>query len=262
MSWIRPTAVAGVFYDDDPDVLAPAVDAYVAAAPPSDAASPKAMIGPHAGYVYSGPTAGVAYAALAARRGDISRVVLAGPAHRVAIRGVGISTASHWASPLGPVEVDWAASDQLVERGLAVDGDIAHAPEHSLEVHLPFLQRTLGTFTLVPLIVGQATPEQVAAAYDEVWGGEETLVVVSSDLSHYLDHDTATARDRRTAEAVLEGRVADIASDDACGAVPIRGLLVCARRRGMEARLLDLRTSGDTAGDRRRVVGYGAFAFT
>jgi AmmeMemoRadiSam system protein B len=262
MSWVRPTAVAGLFYDDDPGVLAPAVDAYVAAATPTAGWTPKAVIAPHAGYVYSGPTAGVAYAALAGCRGAISRVVLAGPAHRVAIRGVGISSASQWASPLGPVEVDRAASDALVERGLAGDGDAAHAPEHSLEVHLPFLQRTLGTFTLVPLVIGHASAEEVAAAYDEVWGGDETLVVVSSDLSHYLDHEAATARDRRTAAAVLDGRVADIAADDACGAVPIRGLLVCVRRRGMEGRLLDLRTSGDTAGDRHRVVGYGAFAFT
>jgi hypothetical protein len=138
--------------------------------------------------------------------------------------------------------------------------DRAHAPEHSLEVHLPFLVAALGRFRLVPVVVGGATPEQMAQLLDEVWGGEETLVVVSSDLSHFLPYAEARERDRGTAQAIL-ALDARLEPEDACGAAPVNGLLVLARRRGLEVELLDLRNSGDTAGGRGQVVGYGSFAF-
>jgi AmmeMemoRadiSam system protein B len=218
---------------------------------------------PHAGYVYSGPIAASAYAQVAARRGTIRRVVVLGPAHRVPVDGMAVPTAAHFATPLGPVEVD----DDLRRLALTVPAvhadDRPHAPEHSLEVQLPFLVRTLGAdITVLPVVVGHASAHQVADLLDAVWGGPETLVVISSDLSHYHDHPTATARDRRTAAAILERRGEEIGPHDACGAYPLGGLIEVAERRGLRIDLLDLRNSGDTAGDRSRVVGYGAFAVT
>jgi AmmeMemoRadiSam system protein B len=257
---IRRPAVAGTFYDDDRESLAADVDQHVAVADlPDDLEPPVAVIAPHAGYRYSGPTAGFAYAA-AKRAGGARRVVVAGPAHRVAVDGVGTSSATAWDTPLGPVPIDRPVCDRLVAEGLAVVADRAHAPEHSIEVQLPFLQRTIGSFELVPLVVGNAGPAQVADALEVALEGGG-LLVISSDLSHYHDDATAKARDGRTARAILDGRECDIGPLDACGAAPIGGLLELARRRGLHGRLLDLRTSGDTAGDRDRVVGYGAFAF-
>jgi AmmeMemoRadiSam system protein B len=259
MTRTRPAAVAGLFYPKDPRELAAAVAHALAVDVPGDEPPPKAVIVPHAGYVYSGPTAGVGYARLAPLRGRIAHVVLLGPAHRVWVEGLAMSGADAFATPLGTVAVD----ETLRRRVLALPGvvadDRAHAAEHSLEVQLPFLQATLGEFTLLPLAVGDASPAEVAAILDAVWGGPETLVVVSSDLSHYLDYETARARDRRTAAAIVARDPSAIRDDDACGARPIRGLLVAARRRGLDVRLLDLRSSGDTAGDRDRVVGYAAF---
>ncbi len=266
---VRPPAVAGRFYPGDPDELARTVDGYVdaAGAPPSGAAPdapdawPKALIVPHAGYPYSGPVAGAGYAELAAARGTVERVVLLGPAHYVPVRALATTGADVWRTPLGDIPIDDDARRiALALPGVVVDDD-AHAPEHSLEVHLPFLQRTLGDFRLLPLIVGGARPETVAAVLDALWGGPETLVVVSSDLSHYLDHDTATARDRRTADSILAGDGDRLDPHDACGAYPVRGLLVESARRGLRARLVALCNSGDTAGPQDRVVGYGAFAF-
>jgi len=257
----RPAAVAGSFYPADPSVLTAEVDALLAAAPaPAAAPVPEALVVPHAGYAYSGPVAATAYAALGPATA-VTRVVLLGPAHRVAVRGVATSSADVFSTPLGDVPVDDAARRAaLALPGVFVD-DRAHAQEHSLEVQLPFLQRKLGHgFAIAPFVVGNADPANVAAVLDELWGGPETLVVVSSDLSHYLDHPTAKARDRRTADAIVAGRVDDVEAQDACGAVPIRGLLVAAGRRGLRGTVLDLRTSGDTAGPHDRVVGYGAFA--
>jgi AmmeMemoRadiSam system protein B len=267
---VRPPAVAGTFYPADPAALAAEVDAlledaaHVSAGPatPTDpAAPPKALIVPHAGYVYSGPVAASGYATLRGARSKVTRVVLLGPAHRVPVAGLATSSADAWRTPLGDVPIDAEARATACELpGVTVD-DRAHAPEHSLEVHLPFLQRILGDdFALVPFVVGRAEPATVAAVLEGLWGGPETLVVVSSDLSHYLDHATATARDRRTASTIVDGRSDALAPDDACGAYPVRGLLVAAARHGIEPTLLDLRNSGDTAGSRDRVVGYGAFA--
>ena len=258
---VRPAAVAGRFYAGDAAVLASTVDDALAHAAPWSGPAPKALIAPHAGYVYSGPIAATAYGTLAAARDTVRHVVLLGPAHHVAVRGVAVSSADAFVTPLGPVPVDAPLRDVVLALpGVAVDDD-AHAPEHSLEVHLPFLQRALTRFSVLPLVVGRADPATVAAVIDAVWGGPDTLVVVSTDLSHYLDQRHATGRDRATAAAIVDGRIDHLTGDDACGAAPVRGLLVAARTHGLHAVLLDLRTSADTAGDPDRVVGYGAFAF-
>jgi AmmeMemoRadiSam system protein B len=257
----RPAAVAGSFYPGHAATLERAVAAYLdAARPPASGAPPKAIIAPHAGYVYSGAIAASAYALVAGLRATVRRVVLAGPAHRVYVEGAAVPSAKRFDSPLGAVELDRAALDRLCALPFVEVNDAAHAREHSLEVHLPFLQSVLGHFSLVPIVVGGASPEQMARLLDVAWGGDETLVVVSSDLSHYMPYEAARVRDRRTAESIL-ALEAGIDPDEACGAAPINGLLALARERHMAVELVDLRNSGDTAGDRDHVVGYAAFAF-
>lgn len=260
MESIRRPAVAGAFYPREASVLQAEVQAYLAGARASRAAPPKAIIAPHAGYVYSGAIAASIYARLAPLRGRITRVVLAGPAHRVYVTGAAIPAARAFASPLGDVALDSEALASLRELPFVEESDRAHALEHSLEVHLPFLQAVLGSFRLVPIVVGGADPAQMARILETAWGGDETLVVVSSDLSHYLPYDAARARDRDTADAILR-LDPRLEPEEACGAAPINGLLEVARRRGLVPELVDLRNSGDTAGDRDRVVGYAAFAF-
>ena len=260
--WVREPAVAGLFYPSHPGRLRSEVTDHVrSAVPPPDLAPPKAVIAPHAGYRYSGPTAGAAYRALAPWRGRVQRVVLIGPAHRVPVPGVGVSTAEAWRTPLGDVAVDVTACRELVERGDAVEADDAHGPEHSLEVQLPFIHEVLGPVTIVPLVVGRGSAEATGRVLERVWGGDETVVVVSSDLSHYLDDVSARERDQRTAVAILEGRTDDVGPYDACGCVAICGLLVAARDHGVVARVLAASTSADTSGDVDRVVGYGSFGF-
>lgn len=257
----RPPAVAGLFYPAERDDLEQTVKRLLASAgTPAALRPPKAIIAPHAGYIYSGPIAASAYALIGPLRGRVKRVVLLGPTHRVAVRGLALPGCRWFETPLGRVEVDEAAVALL--RGLpqVATSAAAHEQEHSLEVHLPFLQTLLGDFKLVPLAVGYADPADVAAVLDALWGGDETLVVVSSDLSHYLGYAEAQRVDRTTAEAIVELRT-DIDHDCACGATPVTGLALTAQRRGLRASLVDLRNSGDTAGDRARVVGYGAFAF-
>jgi AmmeMemoRadiSam system protein B len=261
MNSIRPAAVAGSFYPGETSALAAEVAGYLADAGSAPAAAPKAIIAPHAGYMYSGAIAGSIYARLAPLAGKVTRVVLTGPAHRVYVAGAAIPSAEAFASPLGAVSLDTLAIAKLRALPFVEVSDAAHAREHSLEVHLPFLQSVLGPFSLVPIVVGGASPEQMALLLDALWGGPETLIVVSSDLSHYLPYDAARGRDRDTARAIV-ALEATLLPDEACGAAPINGLLRAARRRGMKAELVDLRNSGDTAGDRSRVVGYGAFAFT
>jgi AmmeMemoRadiSam system protein B len=257
---IRPAAVAGRFYPGDATTLRTLVDDELVRARPWTGPVPEALIVPHAGYVYSGPIAATGYATLAAARDTIHRVVLLGPAHYVGFEGVGVSSADAFATPLGDVPVDTELRDRVrTLPGVRVH-DAAHGPEHSLEVHLPFLQRALADFTVLPLVVGRASAETVAAVIDAAWDEPDTIVVVSTDLSHYLTHDAAARRDRTTAAAVVNGALDEIAPDDACGAYPLRGLLTAARARGLTVELLDLRNSGDTAGARDRVVGYAAFA--
>jgi AmmeMemoRadiSam system protein B len=239
-----------------------AVRRYMAAVPAGAASepAPKALIAPHAGYVYSGPVAASAYARLAARRGAISRVVLLGPSHRVYLRGLAAPDVDAFATPLGEVPIDRAWLARALELPQVQVLYRAHELEHSLEVHLPFVQVALGAFSLVPLVTGDASPREVAEVLDALWGGDETLVVVSSDLSHYHGYEQARRQDAETAHAIEALRPDAIGEDDACGRVPIRGLLVAAEKRGLGVRRLDLRSSGDTAGPRDRVVGYGAFA--
>jgi len=262
MMRIRPAAVAGAFYPGDPVTLVREVEEFVrrAAPPAAGEAEPKAIIAPHAGYMYSGPVAGSAYARVASLRGKVSRVVLAGPAHRVFVRGAAVPEATAFATPMGAIELDQDALARLRQLPFVETGDGPHALEHCLEVHLPFLQAVLGGFRLVPVVVGGASPAEVAQLLDAVWGGEETLVVVSSDLSHYLPYAAARSRDRSTAQAILD-LDPRLDPEDACGAAPVNGLLEVARRRGLAVELVDLRNSGDTAGGRTQVVGYGSFVF-
>jgi len=261
----RHPAVAGTFYPADARELTRQVDSFLeqtAPTPPSSKTSPpKALIAPHAGYVYSGPVAGTVYRQLAAGSAGVTRVVLLGPAHRVPVRGLAVSSADAFITPLGPIEIDDEARSIAISFPWVQVNDRAHAGEHSLEVHLPFLQRVLtGSWKLLPLVVGEADPSQIADVLDALWGGPETLIVVSSDLSHYHDYDTASSRDRLTAEAITKGALDHIGPYDACGAYPVRGLLAAADRHDLQVELVDLRNSGDTAGPRDQVVGYGAFA--
>ena len=260
---VRPAAVAGMFYPGSAAELAATVRACLREARQparAPAGAPKALIVPHAGYVYSGPIAAGAYARLAAMRSTIRRVVILGPTHRVAVRGLALSSARAFATPLGDVEFDREAAAVLAGLPQVVVSDRAHALEHSLEVQLPFLQSVLDDFRIVPLAVGDASPAEVAEVLDRLWGGPETLVVVSSDLSHFHDYAEACEIDRASAERIL-ALDGPLDHEEACGATPINGLLLCARRRGLEPELIDLRNSGDTAGDRSRVVGYASFAF-
>jgi AmmeMemoRadiSam system protein B len=262
MSSVRPAAVAGTFYPASAGVLARDVEALLARAADSATGQPvpKAIIAPHAGYIYSGPVAATVYARLASARGSIKRVVLLGPVHRVPVRGLALPAAESMATPLGNIPIDATAVTALKQLPQVTVSAAAHALEHSLEVHLPFLQRALGEFSVVPLAVGDATANEVAQVLDMLWGGDETLIVISSDLSHYLNYADAQAVDRVTAQSILEMRPT-ISHEQACGGTPVNGLLQIARRRGLTPELLDLRNSGDTAGDRNRVVGYGSFAF-
>lgn len=260
MNAIRPPAVAGMFYPASAATLQADVDRLLAAAPIPAMAQPKALIVPHAGYIYSGPTAARAYAALAPWRATIRRVVLLGPTHRVAVRGLALPASDAFATPLGEVRIDVAARAALADLPQVVVSDPAHAQEHSLEVHLPFLQRALDDFSLLPLAVGQASPEAVAEVLERLWGGPETLLVISSDLSHFLPYATAQQVDGVTCRHILD-LATDIDPHQACGAFPVNGLLLAAQRHGLRPTLLDLCNSGDTAGDRQRVVGYAAFTF-
>ncbi|QJR14528.1 AmmeMemoRadiSam system protein B [Usitatibacter palustris] len=260
MPSIRPPAVAGSFYPRDPAVLSAEVAAFLADAAPAHGPAPKAIIAPHAGYQYSGAIAASVYARLSPLRGRIRRVVLAGPAHRVYVRGVALPDVEAFDSPLGSVPIDRAAAASVLALPFVESSTRAHALEHSLEVHVPFLQRVLGTFSLLPLVVGDASIDEMAQLLEVVWGGPETLVVVSSDLSHYHPYDEARVIDRATVEQILRLDPC-LVPETACGAAPINGLIEVARRRALDVELVDLRNSGDTAGGRDRVVGYAALAF-
>jgi AmmeMemoRadiSam system protein B len=258
---VRPPAVAGQFYPAEPAELEREVQRYLAnAEAPPAGLQPKALIAPHAGYVYSGPVAGSAYRALERVRERISRVVMLGPSHRVYLRGLAAPSAGSFLTPLGEIPVDRDALERVLRLPQVTLADAPHALEHSLEVQLPFLQRALRHFELVPLAVGEASDAEVAGVLDELWGGDETLVVVSSDLSHYLSYESARVIDAETSRSIEALDASAISPDEACGGVAVRGLLVAARRHGLAARTLDLRSSGDTAGPRHEVVGYGAYA--
>jgi len=262
---VRDPAVAGLFYPASPDRLRAMIRDAVAAATWDSPRQgwprpvPKAIIGPHAGYLYSGSVAASAYARVAPGRGTIEKVVLIGPAHRVALDTVAASSADTFATPLGELTVDGDGRRAVLScPGVTVNDD-AHAGEHSLEVHLPFIQVVLGDVLVLPLVVGEVPAQVVADALEAVWGGPETLVVASTDLSHYYDHATASVLDAETAAAIVACRPGEVGPDGACGVFAVRGLLTAARRHHLAAEKVDLRSSGDTAGNRDRVVGYGAF---
>ncbi len=258
---IRPAAVAGRFYPSDPVELRELVEGLLSAPPQAGGPAPKAIIAPHAGYMFSGPIAASAYAQFMADRARIKRIVLLGPSHYVPFDGVAASRAEAFATPLGLVPVDTASIRQLLEAAQVTVLEQAHAREHSLEVHLPFLQVLLEQFSVVPLVAGEAAPEELSRLLETLWGGPETRFVISSDLSHYLPYDEGRQVDLATAKAIEQLKLDELGENTACGGVPVKGLLAAAARRGLKARTVDLRSSGDTGGPTDRVVGYGAFAF-
>ncbi len=260
MTVIREPAVAGQFYPGNASELRNAIRVLFADVQARPGPAPKALIVPHAGYIYSGPVAATAYASLRSYREQYTRIILLGPAHRVAIKGLALSTADVFRTPLGDVPLDKEAIAALDLPEVMVF-DAAHQLEHSLEVHLPFLQSVIESFSIVPLVVGDVAAQTVADVIDALWGGPETLIVVSSDLSHYLSYDKARTLDNATCRAIENLEVDRIDHHGACGATPIGGLLIAARRRGLKVATLDLRNSGDTAGDRSSVVGYGSWQF-
>ena len=262
---VRPPAVAGSFYPGDAAELANTVQSLLrdamAQGHRGGPTLPKAIIAPHAGYVYSGPIAASVYARFTAGRNAVSRIVLLGPAHRVAVRGLAVPSHSGFATPLGVVPLDRPTIDRIKALPQVHEFDATHAAEHSLEVHLPFLQHIFQAFTLVPIVVGDAEPQVVAEALRVLWGGAETLIVVSSDLSHYHDYDTARSMDSSTSNAIANLHPEGISDQGACGRMPIRGLLQLAKEFGLRATPIDVRNSGDTAGPRDAVVGYGSYVF-
>ncbi len=267
---VREAAVAGQFYPGAKAELDATVRNFLdqvdagaeAGSGPVPPAVPKAIIAPHAGYVYSGAVAATAYARLIPAQATIKRVVLLGPCHRVSVQGLALSGARAFRTPLGDIPVDKDAARQILDFPQVQVFDPTHEQEHSLEVHLPFLQIVLDGFTLVPLVVGQATPGEVADVIEALWGGPETLIVISTDLSHFLDYDAARALDGATCRAIEALDPGAISPDGACGRFPVGGMLEVAKRRGLSVTTLDLRNSGDTAGTKDRVVGYGSWTFT
>jgi AmmeMemoRadiSam system protein B len=256
----RPPAVAGLFYPNDAGELREVVSGYLrqhSVAPTT--ATPKALIVPHAGYIYSGGIAAAAYATVASLRQVVRRIVLIGPSHRVYLRGMAAPAASAFVTPLGEVAIDADLKASLLQRGDVIEADAPHAQEHCLEVQLPFLQMLFDEFTLLPLVIGSAAPEHVGAMLAHAWGDASTLVLVSSDLSHYHTYEQARHIDAVTAASILR-REPTLAGEQACGAVGINGLLHLAGERKLPVSEIARCNSGDTAGDRSRVVGYGAFA--
>lgn len=261
MHTTRQPAVAGAFYPGNKQVLASDIDTLLEAVKPDHCSvCPKAIIVPHAGYIYSGQTAAAAYARLSSHRNTIKRVILLGPVHRVPVRGLALPGVDTFATPLGEIELDHSAIASLTGMRQVLVSPAAHALEHSLEVQLPFLQTVLDDFKLVPLAVGDATPVEVAEVLDTLWGGPETLIVISSDLSHFLPYHTAQMIDRETAQSILD-MGGPLTHEQACGGTPVNGLITAATRHHLRPQLLDLCNSGDTAGDKDRVVGYASFAF-
>ncbi len=268
MFHIRQPAVAGAFYPAQKQLLAEDIDALLEAARLSRHTSmdeveplPKAIIVPHAGYIYSGEVAAAAYSRLAAAHNIIKRVILLGPVHRVPVRGLALPGFEAFATPLGEVQIDYTAVAAIESLPQVVISPEAHLPEHSLEVQLPFLQSVLDDFKIVPLAIGDASPAEVAEVLETLWGGKETLIVVSSDLSHFFPYQTAQLLDSQTVKDILS-LAHTLNHEQACGGTAINGLLLAAKHRHLQPQLLDLRNSGDTAGDKSRVVGYASFAFT
>ncbi len=260
---IRPPAVAGSFYPADPLQLNQQIDQLLSSTRAGKQQSQpiKALIAPHAGYIYSGPVAAEAYARVRQQADKIQRVILLGPAHRVALRAIAAPSVDFFRTPLGDIPVDKKALSSIEPLPQVVISDLAHQQEHSLEVHLPFLQKVLKPFTLVPLVVGHVPAQQVAEVLQQLWDGEETLIVVSSDLSHFHQYNKANRLDTATTKAILQ-LSENIPPEQACGAFPVNGLTHLAKQKQLKAELIAQNNSGDTAGDKNRVVGYGAYQFT
>jgi AmmeMemoRadiSam system protein B len=259
-SAVRIPAVSGMFYPADSEELRTLVRNFLDETEASGSV-PKAIIAPHAGYIYSGAVAASVYARLTPAHKTINRVVLLGPSHRVSLEGLAATSMQSFATPLGEIPVDRQAIDEVLTLPQVSVLEQAHAQEHSLEVQLPFLQEVLEDFKIIPLVVGNATPEQVGVVLEKLWGGAETLIVISSDLSHYHDYETAQKIDKLTSQAIENLRPEDIQHEQACGRHPINGLLYVARAKNMQAQTIDLCNSGDTAGPKNQVVGYGAYVF-
>jgi len=256
---IRPAAVAGMFYSADPNQLQSDVLHYLQQATSSSNFTPKAIIAPHAGYIYSGPIAASAYKLLQPAKHLIKQVILLGPSHRVAFHGIATSNADYFSTPLGNIKINQALCRQVESFDFVHTNDAAHAQEHSLEVQLPFLQNILDDFELTPLVVGDCAAQDVAKLLDSIWGKSDTLVVISSDLSHYHSYTTAKQLDQKTSLAIEHCQPENITYEDACGRQPLNGLLTLAKQKKLSIDTIDLRNSGDTAGDKGRVVGYGAY---
>lgn len=257
---IREAAVAGTFYPAAPIQLKQMLEQYLNDAP-IGMKVPKAIIAPHAGYIYSGSIAASVYARLQSAKELINRVVLIGPSHRIGFQGLAVSTAKQFATPLGTIEVDIDSIAKIANHSFVQHMDQAHKDEHSLEVHLPFLQTVLKNFTLIPIVAGNASAEQVCQIIEQFWYEPETLIVISSDLSHFHDYETAQELDRKTTELIEQLQYEKLDSRLACGCVPIKGLLALARKKNLQVKAIDIRNSGDTAGssDKNKVVGYGAY---
>jgi MEMO1 family protein len=258
MTQIRQPAVAGAFYPANPKQLHHMLEHYLNDIKTEDKV-PKAIIVPHAGYIYSGPIAATAYARLKKARDIITQVVLMGPSHRVGFAGLAVSNADFFSTPFGEIPINTQAVQQISVYPFVQYLDQAHEYEHSLEVHLPFLQEVLGNFSLVPIVAGDAPVQQVSQVLEELWGGPETLIVISSDLSHYHDYKTAQELDQNTSNIIENLQYEELDFESACGRVPVSGLLALARKKLLRVKTVDLRNSGDTAGDKDRVVGYGAY---
>ncbi|CAM3578324.1 AmmeMemoRadiSam system protein B [Parendozoicomonas haliclonae] len=256
---IRQPAVAGAFYPANRSALTNELSEYLNQTNPVAGLVPKVLVVPHAGYIYSGATAAAGYRQLTALRDTIKRVIVLGPSHRVPLQGLALPESDVFLTPLGSLEIDQNAKTQLSTLSQVHSSEAAHELEHSLEVQLPFLQTTLDDFTLVPLVVGEASPLAVAEVLESLWGGEETLIVISTDLSHFLNYENAVSKDHTTIhhieqmQPVLDG-------EQACGCRPLNGLLRLAKEKGMSLHTLAYCNSGDTAGDKNRVVGYASFA--
>lgn len=256
----RYPAVAGQFYTDDASSLQRQLAGFLGVVRQTPDFRPKALIAPHAGYIYSGEVAAAAYQTLQPLAHIIRRVVILSPAHRYGFHGFAWSDVDFFRTPLGDVSVDREALASVSDLSFVNNIEQAFEGEHALEVHLPFLQAVLKDFSIVPFIVGMTPAEQVEEVLERLWGGDETLIVISSDLSHFHSYQQARQHDRRTVDKIEQLDYTDLTGEDACGVYPLAGLLKSAARHQLQATLLDLRNSGDTAGPRDRVVGYSAFA--
>jgi len=261
MQKVRPAAVAGMFYPADASVLKQDIDDYLADAKELSQKRPKAIVVPHAGYIYSAAIAASAFKSIIPFKHNIKRVVLLGPSHRVPFSGMAVPESDVFNTPLGNIAIDQEGVNQLLALPQVIASDRAHSEEHSLEVQLPFLQEILGEFSLIPLVVGDAERHDVAAVINHFINDDGTLIVISSDLSHYHSYEDAKTQDRATSDAIVNLKPDLITYDDACGRNGVKGMMTVAAEIGLHVELLDLRNSGDTAGDKQRVVGYGAYAF-